>query len=434
MKKKTRLLIGMFFFVILASACNPAAIATSETITETQATPVEPSRTPKPTVTPSPTILSTPTPTLTLAPTQTETPSQTPIPENASIFVSKIHGISILYPTGWEIRDDKSEILMIEDEVRGIFLTFFPAEAQEDFKNNPILALEDFIWFSSLNQPDKERVHIVIINGSEFAFGVYSTPGEAVGFSNPNPLFMAMTYTDKHIIIAEFATGENFSLSEGYEEENRAIFEMVLASLPPSITSMTQASTAPTMVPLDTLNLPENPSGFGWQGVPNIEFAVPVPEGWFVRFNAIRETWQNGLQEYEYEYLISPDNPVYSGRYEDGMSIQIVKNNSSVPSSEAVALIDFIKSNPLTNRVIISRSETFGNKVVYHLHIEAIHPVVSPDDPEYNRTIYFLIIVDDVKKLYISSSFDSNTRDWEANWAVGEVMSQLLQDFVLNNP
>ncbi len=121
------------------------------------------------------------------------------------------------------------------------------------------------------------------------------------------PMFLAMYFTPKHTIAIEFVA------PSGEEEENRTGIGNHSCILPPSPPRTDIAK--PTLEPKVKVTLPELPNGFSWQGVENIDLALPVPDGWFVTFFKGNEVWQNGLQEYEYHYVISQENPEYVGTF-----------------------------------------------------------------------------------------------------------------------
>ena len=333
-------------------------------------------------------------------------------------------GVSIRYPAGWSVSE--SEILIsFEDDDRGIDLFFFPSGAQGGFDNNPIAALQDFIWFSGYDQPDKETLHLITVNDSEIAFGSYSSPGESVGLSNPSPLFVAMIFTEEFTISAEFFA------PPGNEAENRMLFEMVLASLPPSVFQYAESTPAPTLVPADTLNLPTPPEGFFWQGVQNIEFALPVPEGWFVQFQVLSEMYQSGLQEYDYKYTITRDNPALTGNFfASGMVIYVTKDLESNASEEAQALFADVQNGPYITNVLDSEINQTTSTATYQIHVQSVDPDVSPEDPEYERTVYFVTIADKSANILYIFYFDTPTAIWEDEWPTGQVMVQMLLDLL----
>ena len=357
-----------------------------------------------------PTAAPTFPPTLTPTPQATSTPTSTP--KSTDVYDSKSLGISIEYPKGWVISEEDILITIQRDKSR-ILLFFFPAEAQSQSNDDPILALESFIQFSSYAMPDKEWVHLITLNDSEYAIGVYSKPGESDWPYGPNPLFMAMHFTEKYTIAAEF------DAPPGNEAEYRKIFESVLASLPPS--PPRTVMTFPTLAPSTTLHLPTTPEGFHWQGVENIEFALPIPDGWFVKFFRRSETWQSGLQEYDYQYLISKENLDTVGRFSGGMIVTVVKNNTVNAAEHAKNIISNDEKDPKVTKVIDSQKYEQGNVVSYHLQAE-----VSDD------TIYEVTVANKKSNTLYFILFNGPTKNWTDDWAIGQVMLEMLLDLLQN--
>jgi len=148
------------------------------------------------------TAAPTSTPTLTPTITPTATPAYTPTPEFSEVYESESLGVSVRYPTGWEVSENEIEISFEQDDKK-IAVIFFPADVQDQYNGNPVAALESFILFSGIAMPDEERLHLTSLNDSQYALGVYSNPGEALGFNNPSPLFAAMQFTDDFTIYME---------------------------------------------------------------------------------------------------------------------------------------------------------------------------------------------------------------------------------------
>jgi len=369
-------------------------------------------------------VLPTATPIALPSPTPTPTEDYTPTPEFSDVYAFDAVGVSIRYPDGWAVSPSEISI-SFEDEDRRIYLIFFPAGARSGFDNNPIAALADYILFSSMALPDKQPLHLASVNGSEIAFGVYGNPGESEGFNNPSPLFIAMLYTEDHTIAAEFIA------PPGNEDENRMIFEMVLASLPPSVFSYAESTPAPTLVPADTLVLPVPPKGFHWQGVENIEFALPVPEGWYVRFEALSEMWNLGLQEYEYRYFITRDDPVLTGNFfSGGMLIFVSKDSDTDASAAAAQLFANIQTGPGITKVIDSRIDKMASTDTYQIHVELVDSRFSPASLDYERTVYLVYIADLNANILYFVYFDATTNNWEDEWETGQVMVLMLLELL----
>jgi len=329
------------------------------------------------------------TPTITATITPTSTPSSTPTPDFVSVYESKSLGFSIKYPTGWnvdEAGDNSMRQVTIRKNDKHLELYFFSAGAQKQNNNDPIAALVSWIDFSGYARPDKEMVHLINLNGSESAFGSYNNPGEAPGmFYSENPYFIAMHFTDKHTIAIEFFA------PAGDEEEDQQVFELVVDSLPPSpqrtITAM------PTLEPNVTGKMPDLPQGFNWQGVANIDLALPVPDGWFVKFFTYSEEWQNGLQGYEYQYTITQENPDYVGSFSPILGIlrvYTVKNKNTDASDTARQYYSNLKKSTEITKVIDDKVTEKGDVIAYRVMAERTNSEVTSGDLRTRKPISYI--------------------------------------------
>jgi hypothetical protein len=351
--------------------------------------------------------------------TKTPTPPPTPTatPKLTDSFTMESYGLSFEVPAGWTVTQQDTQVIMEHgDSVMLLFV--FPAEAQARNNNDPIAALTSFIEFSGYALPDEEPLHILEINGSEFAFGAYSNPGESVGFNNPSPLFIAMEFTEEYTLSLEFNTGP------GNEQEDRVLFEYVLASLPPS--KSTEYVPLPTLIPAASLDLPAAPEGISWQGVENIDFALPMPDGWTSKFINYHETWLNGLQEYDYEYVISPDDLRQVSDPTSSLIVNVTSMDGQDAAETAEIVMTRLESHPAIHRVIDHGvTENYGIVTSFH-HGEVTIP--EKEDPEH--TFYIMTIVDTATNTLYVLNFDSPTATWEEFWATGEVVAQLIAELV----
>jgi len=401
----------ILFSSIILAACSPSVAEISETAQIAQAQ----TETAAPTTTPS--VIPTITP--------TTTPEYTPTPEFTSVYDSKNQGISIRYPDDWKVSEDEDEIIF-EDGDRWVSLYFFPSEAQEQNDISPVAALVSYIQFVGYALPDKEFVHIINLDQSETAFGAYNNPGESPGFLYPrNPLFMTMHFTNQHTIAIEFHA------PDGNEIENRKVLDTILASLPPS--PIREIIATPTLMPDVSIDLPQLPQGFSWRGVEFIDLALPVPDDWFVMFFRGNEMWQNGLQEYEYQYTITQENPEFVGTFSPALGTMRVlasKNNSSVAGIDAKNIYSNLKTDPNILKIIDEQTTSQGNIIYYQIQAEGINPNLTNGEPGYYQTFHSVVIANPITNTLYFLEFVSPTENWDQEWITGEVMVQMLLKFL----
>jgi hypothetical protein len=369
---------------------------------------------------------STPTPTPAITPVSTSSSASTS--ESWEVYESKLLGISIRYPTGWDVSEEDFDntVITVGQEDKFIYMIFFPAGAQRQHDYNPATALVSFIEFAGYILPDKEKVHIVRLDDSEYAFGSYNNPEVSPGlFYKPNPMFMAMRFTQEHTIVIESRAHAS------KEEETREALELILASLPPSPQRTVVA--IPTLEPNVSRNLPTAPAGFHWQGVANIDLAIPVPDGWFVEFIPRTETWQGSLQEYDYLYIITQENPDYTGVNSPvlgSMRVTAIKDNSMNVNNAARDMHQEFITNPNTTKVIEEQVSEQGKNIIYKFHAEGTNSGVAPGDPGHNQTMFRIAIANtEAKTLYVLV-FMSATEVWEQEWETGQVMMELMLELL----
>lgn len=405
--------VFILLVTLILVGCGPSAEQISATAEMAQAQ----TQTAKPTSTPTqiPTI------------TPTSTPSYTPTPELSEVYESELLGVSVRYPAGWEVSENDIEITF-EDSDKKIAIIFFPADVQSQYDGNPVTALTSFIQFLGIAIPDKESLHLISLNDSEYAYGVYSSPGEALGFNNPNPLFTAMHFTDEFTIYSEMD-----SLA-GNEDADRQLFEMVLTSLPPSIPLNLVAT--PTLEPKVSTDLPLLPEGITWQGVETIDFALPIPDGWYVTFTRNYESYQGDLKEYDYQYLITQENPDRVGSfsaYIGIMSVWTFKTDTEDVGTAASEFVSNLENNPAVTIIDKQFSEQ-GNIVSYQYHINGINSEADIDDPNYNRTSRLVILANKNTNTFYLLNFESASEAWDQESETGTVMMDALVELLNGQP
>lgn len=405
----------IILIAVLLAGCGPSA----EQMTATAVIAKAETQTAAPTL--APTIAPTITP--------TSTPSATPTPNVVSVYESKSLGIAIKYPTGWQV-EEAGDISMRQVTIsmndKHFELFFFPASAQKQNNNDPIVALASYIDFVGYARPDKEMAHLISLDGSESAFGSYNNPGEAPGmFYSENPYFIAMHFTEKYTVAIEFIA------PPGDEDENQEIFELVLGSLPPSPTRTVIAQ--PTMEPNVNGKLPELPQGINWQGVQNIDLALPVPDGWFVKFFNYSEEWQNGLQGYEYQYTITQENPDYVGSFSPVLGIlrvYTVKNKRTDASDSARQHYNNLKKSSDITNVIEDKVTGKGDIIVYQIRAEAVNAEIAAGDPGHNQMFVTTLVANKKANVLYVLEFESAAESWDQEWTNGQIMMQALIDFL----
>ncbi len=413
-------LITTGLFIAILSGCRTApeqeiVASPTKTLVPTKTHTPHPTHTPPPSATPTQTITSTPD----IGSVLTATPG------NSVLYESPYLDFPIRHAAGWTVTEDDGSFLLIEEGDRYIYIDVFPAEVQADYDDNPILALQSFISFASLNMPDKEKLHLTVVNDSVFAFGSYKHPEEAEGFSNLNPLFIAMLFAENHTIIIEFHA------PQGNEEENREIFDILLASLPESVVDLESIVAAATLAPAASLNLPELPQGYAWQGVDMIDFALPVPKGWFVSSSVLSEMWFQGLQAYHYQYLVTPENMNLTGIFSGGLVVRVIKDDGVSAADQAEDFYSGLKVSPNTTRVFESWDEESGGRAIYRMRYITIDPDLDPQDPRYETAVYFVAIANKATDVLYLIFFESSVEAWDQEWADhGEVMVGLLVELL----
>jgi len=220
----------------------------------------------------------------------------------------------------------------------------------------------------------------------------------------------------------------------GDEDGDRQIFEMVLASLPPSIPINLVA--APTLEPNVTVRLPELPEGYNWQGVEAIYFALPIPEGWYVTFTRSFESYQGGLQEYDYQYLITQENPDLVGSfspYIGTLTIWTFKKNDVNAVDAANEFSSNLEANPAVT-IVDKQYSGQGNIVSYLYFINGINSDVDRDDPNYNRTARFIVLANKETNTFYLLNFESASEAWDQEWETGQVMMDALLELLGGQP
>jgi hypothetical protein len=91
-----------------------------------------PTFTPSPTATATPTTTPTLTPTSTLTPTPTNTPTRTPSPTPDGYYNNPALGLSLIYPTGWEVKEKGKDQVTFKDPNSDVQ---FAVQAMENSNN-----------------------------------------------------------------------------------------------------------------------------------------------------------------------------------------------------------------------------------------------------------------------------------------------------------
>lgn len=370
------------------------------------------------------TAAPTSTPTLPPTITPTSTPAYTPTPEFTEVYESESIGVSVRHPAGWDVSEEEIQI-SFEQGDKKIAVIFFPADVQDQYNDNPVTALTSFIQFSGIAMPDKERVHLTSLNGSQYAIGVYSNPGEALGFNNPSPLFAAMQFTDEFTIYSEMYT------PAGDEDGDRQLFELVLASLPPSIPINLVAT--PTIEPNVSTGLPALPEGYNWQGVEGIDFALPIPDGWYVTHTRNYESYQGGgLKEFDYDFTITQENPDLVGSFSPslgGMSVWTFSRSDTDAADRVREISSNVESSSMFTIVEMQHFEQ-GNVIGYQYYIEGIDSDTDPDDPDYYRSLSLIILANTKTNTFYFIYFESPTYNWDEEWKTGQVLVDALLELL----
>lgn len=176
-------------------------------------------------------------------------------------YESKALGLFFKYPAGWKVFEDDQSVRIVSnynlapedaanfEEGEGIILLFVFDAADFVDLDDPISYLDGFASIGArLGPPQKEKTHLVTLNGKEFAIGGYdiTIPGPTY------PNFIAARLTDqKNILAVTFTSVKN-------EPEFRMIFESILGSLK---TSEPVSTITPTGIPVATTLI-------SFQGVP----------------------------------------------------------------------------------------------------------------------------------------------------------------------
>jgi len=411
MKALYILLIAVFLV-----GCGPSAeqITATAEIAKAQTQTAAPTLTPtlKPTITPTPTLAYTLT------------------PEFTEVYESESLGVFVRHPTDWEVSEEKEDKqITIEKGENQILIYFLQKEIQDEYNGDPISALTFYISALGVVQPDKERLHLIQLDDSEYAFGSYESTGEWVGFYHPSPQFIAMHFTAKYSILTIFNAPNN-----DYEEDNRKVLDMVLASLPAALPVV--FTSTPTPVPDVSGELPELPHGYNWQGVKGIDFALPVPVGWFVTFTANYESYQGGLQEYDYNYIITQEDPYRVGSFSPSlgaMSVWTFRRND-VDAADRVREFKLNLETSSMFTVVDMQYYEQGDVISYKFRIEGIDSDTEQDDPDYYRSLSLAILANTKTNTFYFIYFESPTHNWEQEWETGQVMMNALLELLGGQP
>ena len=176
----------------------------------------------------------------------------------------------------------------------------------------------------------------------------------------------------------------------------------------------------PMLAPSVTLSLPTLPEGFYWQGVEIIEFAIPVPEGWFVAYSDLREVFG---WEYWFEYIVTREDPTKNEDITSMMVITVIKDNEILASKRAAEMFSAWEHNSI--RVIDTQVLETENTVTYHLYVEGPNEFDYPDE-----TRYTIFLADKSNNVFYVILSASPTTEWDEFWFYGQVMSQRLVDLL----
>ncbi len=362
------------------------------------------------------------TPTITPSPTTTPSPTSPVASGLSGSYQSEALSVSVFVPDGWAV-GEVGRTITLSDLSRKIDLVFFEQGELENDPENPIAALESYIWFVSYPLPDKEVPHLVDINGSEIAFASYFAPGP-LDFGFTKPKFLALYFAEDFTILAEF------SVLGKERAEDWELFESVLASLPPSVSSFGSAAPTSTPTPGENLVLPTSPEGVHWMGVDSLEFAIPVPDGWFVRFTDVNALLRNPNWDYFLEYYLTPEDPVFSGTFTSVMVISVIKDDSADAAEKAAEFFDNRQNGFYVYENSDSSMEETGSWVTYQASISSTNTQRNPDDPFYSETSRLVVHANKSTNEYVVIEFESPAATWEKQWVTGQIVLQLLIDLL----
>jgi hypothetical protein len=161
--------------------------------------------------------------------------------------------------------------------------------------------------------------------------------------------------------------------------------------------------------PLPALALPNPPSGFTWQQIPELKAALLRPDGWFFRQENEKGT---------VAYFITKEDISRTGQFDTGLTVNVFRLKKDSAVDRGKAIIDNIASKnhveesthsvgPFQEFSCLSKdTDASGSIVMYTLTVA---------NPKTN-TLYLFI-------------FESPEASWDAAWKVGKpIMDSLAID------
>ena len=157
--------------------------------------------------------------------------------------------------------------------------------------------------------------------------------------------------------------------------------------------------------PLLAIDLPNAPSGFAWQQIPELKAAVLKPTGWFFRHED-----QNGTAA----YFITKENIEQGGDFSTGLTVNVFRGLKDAAVDRGQALIEQIASK---------------------MHAEKWAQTVGPfrefgcDVRDSESGMHYLAIANPKTNTLYLFIFESPVANWDAAWKIGkQIMDNLAID------
>lgn len=200
----------------------------------------------------------------------------------------------------------------------------------------------------------------------------------------------------------------------------------------PSLATRTSSPAPTVLVPTGGATLRTDtpspaPAGFEWADLPDLKYAILVPDGWFVK-----RVFQGDTEA----IFVTEEDIEVSGRYSTGMGINIIQNVNNVDGA-AQSFIQNIASLETTTKILDSIQMSSETNVVrmYAIVIEAELPI-NPNDPVPTpfKTLTYHAFADTETNTLITMIFESPSDQWESEWNErGVTISLAFIDSVLGS-
>ena len=160
------------------------------------------------------------------------------------------------------------------------------------------------------------------------------------------------------------------------------------------------------------------PAGFGWQALPDIKAAMPLPEGWYYKAEG-----QKGATT----YFLTRDEIGESGEYRTGMSLNVVRKVKSKTGRQApdYAELLMMRTGFSPGQKQLEKASSVDG-VFYR---RTVRYRDAPPEAEA-RVVYQMALANAKTDTLYLLTFESPEKDWPAAWKMGEAM---IKELVLDS-